>query len=511
MPLTVGHVAALPDLGLLVRAASASMEREVRWVAVSEHLDPTPWIEPGDLVLTTGMSLNEDDGTCREYVARLVAADAAGLGFGVGFRHATVPEGIIEAAEEAGFPLLEVPQPVPFVAVGKAVSRLLTTEEYADAAASFEAQRRMIRAVLNESGRADADVIAALARHVGGFALHLDSTGALITASPDTAAGRVAELADEIDRLRPRGLLASSSIASADEHMVIVPIGVKGAAEGFLVVGSTRPLRSADQSVMNLAVSLLSWAASQPLVMESGMDPWRRLLLTFAAEHGLDAALLGELGLDGLDPTRAVAVTLRPRPGLGVPDATVTALQRSGEAMLAGRRGGDVVGFLAVEHDGSLPLGLRTAASAPEVQAVGVSCVLDLTDPANVRQAMEQADHAVALGSGLKAFAEEPSRGLASLLDAATTAMWAHAYLADLMAAPEGAELMDTVRAWLAHHGQVDAAAQELGIHRHTVRHRLRRAEALLGRTLEDPAVRADLWFALGAVRAAASDDAASR
>ena len=64
---------------------------------------------------------------------------------------------------------------------------------------------------------------------------------------------------------------------------------------------------------------------------------------------------------------------------------------------------------------------------------------------------------------------------------------------------------MDTLRAWLDQHGQVDAAAQRLGIHRHTVRHRLRRAEGVLGRSLDDPAVRADLWFALAAVRPADS------
>ena len=60
---------------------------------------------------------------------------------------------------------------------------------------------------------------------------------------------------------------------------------------------------------------------------------------------------------------------------------------------------------------------------------------------------------------------------------------------------------MGTLRAWLEQHGQVDSAAQQLGIHRHTVRHRVRRAAAVLGRSLDDPAVRADLWFALEAVR----------
>ena len=127
--------------------------------------------------------------------------------------------------------------------------------------------------------------------------------------------------------------------------------------------------------------------------------------------------------------------------------------------------------------------------------------MLDLTDPANVRQALEQAERAAALGSGLRAYGEEPVRGLSSLIDAATTAAWAQGYLGDLVAAAEGEELMDTLRAWLEQHGQVDAAAQQLGIHRHTVRHRLRRAEAVLGRPLDDPAVRADLWFALSAVR----------
>jgi purine catabolism regulator len=153
-----------------------------------------------------------------------------------------------------------------------------------------------------------------------------------------------------------------------------------------------------------------------------------------------------------------------------------------------------------------------TLAQAPGVQVVGVSCVLDLTDPANVRQALQQADQAAAVGSGLRMFADEPARGLTSLLDAATTASWANGYLGELRTAAEGPELMDTLRAWLDQHGQVDAAAQRLGVHRHTVRHRLRRAEAVLGRSLDDPAVRADLWFALTAGRAPdATADALAR
>ena len=173
MPLTVGQVAALPDLGLIVRTSAPDLGRIVRWVAVSEHADPTPWLEGGDLLLTTGMSIAGDDAQAREYVERLVAADVAALGFGVGLSHQAVPPALVAAAERAGLPLLEVPQPVPFVALSKAVSRMLTDEEYAESAASFESQRRLIRAALAEP--AAVGVVPVLAKHVGGFALHLDS------------------------------------------------------------------------------------------------------------------------------------------------------------------------------------------------------------------------------------------------------------------------------------------------------------------------------------------------
>jgi PucR family transcriptional regulator, purine catabolism regulatory protein len=512
VPLTVGQVAALPDLGLLVRTSAPSLDREVRWVAVSELVDPKPWLDGGDLLLTTGMALVDDPKASRAYVRRLVDADVAALGFGVGLSHQVIPPSLVTAAEQAGLPVLEVPQPVPFVALSKAVSRLLSAEEYADSAASFDCQRRLIRAALAEPGApateragrrvatGTAGVVGVLAKHVNGFVLHLDALGDVITAHPSAAAERASGLAGEIERLRPRGLLASASIATADEHLVILPIGVKGAADGFLVVGSTRPLRSADQAVMNLAVSLLSWAASRPLATAEGMDPWRRLLVSVALEHGLTTDLASALGLGALQPGRAVALTVRGAAGRPVPDAVLAAANASGKAVVCRRASGDVGGFGAVDDDGDLPAPLRALAAVGDVGAVGVSCVLDLTDAANVRQAVDQADRA-ALGSGLQHFTDAPARGITSLIDAATTAAWATGYLGDLLAAPEGAELMETLLAWLDEHGQVDAAAQQLGIHRHTVRHRLRRAEAALGRTLDDPSVRADLWFALTAVR----------
>ncbi|HEY9438987.1 MAG TPA: helix-turn-helix domain-containing protein, partial [Streptomyces sp.] len=58
-------------------------------------------------------------------------------------------------------------------------------------------------------------------------------------------------------------------------------------------------------------------------------------------------------------------------------------------------------------------------------------------------------------------------------------------------------DLVASLSAWLSRHGQWDAAAADLGVHRHTLRYRMRRVEEILGRSLDDPDVRMELWLAL--------------
>jgi hypothetical protein len=231
------------------------------------------------------------------------------------------------------------------------------------------------------------------------------------------------------------------------------------------------------------------------------MDRWRSLLVERAHDSGLEEGLLTELGLSGLDPSRAFALAWRGEAGRPIAEDVLWTVNAITGVIACRHPAGGFVGFGPVAADGGVPAELADSAAAAGVVALGVSCALDLRDAANVRQAQDQADLASALGSGLRVFDEAPTRGLTSLIDASTTTAWAQGYLGALADTPEGPELMNTLRAWLGEHGQVDAAAQQLGIHRHTVRHRVRRAEAVLGRSLDDPSVRADLWFALSAVQ----------
>ncbi|HXD56411.1 MAG TPA: PucR family transcriptional regulator ligand-binding domain-containing protein, partial [Thermoleophilaceae bacterium] len=83
------------DIGLDLLTGEESAEAPVRWVHITELADPTPWLSGGELVLTTGMTLDTPE-VQREFTARLAGHHLAGLGFGTGFNHPDVPPAVLE-------------------------------------------------------------------------------------------------------------------------------------------------------------------------------------------------------------------------------------------------------------------------------------------------------------------------------------------------------------------------------------------------------------------------------
>ncbi|MEY4136483.1 MAG: hypothetical protein RL205_611 [Actinomycetota bacterium] len=491
MSLTVRDLLAMRDLGLTRCTTAVDLESPVSWVAVSELADPSPWLEGGEFLLTTGMRLGPDAQSCEEYIGHLVEAGISALGFGTGLSHAEVPAGLIAAAEARGITVLEVPEPVPFVAISRAVSQWLSSKEYEESARAFTAQRELIRTALAATTDMSA-TLHVLAKHVGGFALQVDARGHVLSASPAEAATRSDEFRSEIDRLRPRGLLSSSAISTADEHVALVPLGIRGTASGFLIVGTAGPLRPMDQAVLNLAVSLISWAQSRPLSSASELATLRGFLLAHADTERIGADVWRELGIHS-GTVHALSVRLRDGVSASEREALLGRLSSERDSLWIDQGGSAIVGVAGTGAVESLDV------LGDPIHAVGISAAFELGEPERFRNARDQAERASRSGTGLVHYERLAGRGFSSLVDASAASAWSAEYLAGISVSGEAPELLSTMKAWLAHHGQVDAAATTLGVHRHTVRHRLRRAEALLDRSLEDPAVRADLWFALHA------------
>ncbi|NEB91153.1 PucR family transcriptional regulator, partial [Streptomyces bauhiniae] len=187
-------------------------------------------------------------------------------------------------------------------------------------------------------------------------------------------------------------------------------------------------------------------------------------------------------------------------------EAAESAAARSGEAVLVVP---DRDRLVVLATDGGAAVAACTAyASAPESKADDDGLVVGLSAPAGpiaAATAYRQAEQAlsvarrrgrvlvehehVAAGSVLPLLADDAVRAFADGLLRA---------LRDHDATGRG-DLVASLRAWLSRHGQWDAAAADLGVHRHTLRYRMRRVEEILGRSLDDPDVRMELWLALKA------------
>ncbi|MEU1048234.1 PucR family transcriptional regulator [Streptomyces sp. NPDC005897] len=548
MPPTLASLVHHSALKLTVRAGEDRLDVPVRWAHVSELADPVPYMEGGELLLITALKLDaEDPEAMHRYVKRLADAGVVGLGFAVGVNYDQVPEALVEAARREGLPLLEVPRRTPFLAISKAVSAAIAADQYRAVTAGFAAQRELTRRALSDGPEG---LLAALAAQVDGWAALYDASGAVVATAPEWAGRRAARLTADVQRLRERPAPASSVVGGTgnSEHpenadrVELHSLGTSRRPRSALAVGTAAAPGTAERYAVHSAIALLTLTTERSRSLhEAGLRidaAVLRMLLAGEPDHARTVA--GDLYGGLLDaPFRIIvaesaaarnrASTTAPSTGDtggdtgGDPLGTLSALAevaesaaaRSGEAVLVvpeGERlvvlatdGGSAVAA-CVEHASALeaarPVSESRAGGDEEGLVVGLSAP---SGPIAASTAYKQAQQAlsvarrrgrvcvehehVAAGSVLPLLADDAVRAFADGLLRA---------LRDHDATGRG-DLVASVRAWLARHGQWDAAAADLGVHRHTLRYRMRRVEEILGRSLDDPDVRMELWLALKA------------
>ncbi|WP_312981462.1 PucR family transcriptional regulator [Corynebacterium sp.] len=129
----IADLIADPSLHLELATPSwdEELHRPVRAVATAEQMDPTAYLEPDTLLLTTGMAMNFEDGRIWEaYVERLVGAHVPAVAFGIGQPHRRVPAGLLAAARSVGLPVLTVSADMPFLHLQHSVNQAIAGEKY---------------------------------------------------------------------------------------------------------------------------------------------------------------------------------------------------------------------------------------------------------------------------------------------------------------------------------------------------------------------------------------------
>jgi purine catabolism regulator len=275
-----------PDLGLVVRAGAEHLDRPVQWVHTSELADPTGFLEGGELLLTTGLWVRSG---AADYIKRLHAAGVAGLGFGTGLTHAAVPSTVIKAANAVGLPVIEVPRPVPFIAISKAVAKAVAAEEYAAVTRAYQAQRALTSAAVRPNGVTT--VTRQLARRLDAWTVLLDPRGAVRAGDSPV----LDELRSELPRFHAGPASLTYELDGAE--ITVQTLGAGERIRGFLAVGRATRLTPADQQVLTTAASLLTVSFERPHAVEAATRRLRGglLRLLLAGETALVAEIAADL------------------------------------------------------------------------------------------------------------------------------------------------------------------------------------------------------------------------
>ncbi|WP_329290805.1 PucR family transcriptional regulator [Streptomyces sp. NBC_01455] len=551
MPPTLASLVHHSALKLTVRAGEDRLDVPVRWAHVSELADPVPYMEGGELLLITALTLDaEDPDAMRRYVKRLAGAGVVGLGFAVGVNYEETPKALVDAAEGEGLPLLEVPRRTPFLAISKAVSAAIAADQYRAVTAGFAAQRELTKQALSDGPQG---LLAALAGQVDGWAALYDASGAVVAAAPEWAGRRAGRLTPDVERLRERPAPASS-VVGGEDRVELHSLGTGRRPRAALAVGTAAALGTAERYAVHSAIALLTLTTERSRPLHAAEQrigaAVLRMLLAGQPEHARTVAgdLYGEL-LDApfrlilaesasasaarahADGHARVAAAKPSKAQVAVPDTNgdplgglaeivESAAARSGESVLVVPDGERLVvlavdGGAAVAACGEYALALDAARTGAREQPAAEEdeLVVGLSAPAGpiaAAGAYKQAEQALSVarrrGRSLVEHEELAAGSVLPLLADDAVRAFADGLLRPLYEhdATGRGDLVASLRAWLSRHGQWDAAAADLGVHRHTLRYRMRRVEEILGRSLDDPDVRMELWLALKTTAAAA-------
>ncbi len=567
MPPTLASLVHHSTLKLTVRAGGDRLDVPVRWVHASELADPVPYMEGGELLLITALKLDaEDPDAMRRYVKRLVGAGVAGLGFAVGVNYEEIPKALVDAAEHEGLPLLEVPRRTPFLAISKAVSAAISADQYRAVTAGFAAQRELTRQALSHGPEgllaalasqvdgwaalydASGAVVATAPEWAGRRAGLLTADVERLRERPAPASAVVGGAEDGDD---------DGAGVGGRDRVELHSLGTGRRPRAALAVGTAAALGTAERYALHSAIALLTLTTERSRSLQAAEQRLGaavlRMLLAGEPDHARAVAggLYGEL-LDAPfrivvaeSATTPVGAVRRParwppptrtairwagspsawnrpprgrgrrcwwcRRGTGWSSSRSTGVRRRRPAGSSrrrwrrlGRRGGSrgrgrsgegspapqpVFPFRATRMNlwwGCRPAGPIAAAAAYKQAEQALSV-------ARRRGRILVEHEQLAAGSVVPLLADDAVRAFA---DGLLRPLYEHD-------ATGRGDLVASLRAWLSRHGQWDAAAADLGVHRHTLRYRMRRVEEILGRSLDDADMRMELWLALKTTAAA--------
>lgn len=471
---------------MLAGEDQAASRPACRGIHLTDTPDPTPWLQGGELIITTGLLLSTE-ALQREFVERVAARKCVALGYSAHDAGAA-PRAMVETAARVGLPMFELPYQVPLVDVTMFVTRAILDAHYSAMRNAVTLHRRMLAAITQG---ADLPVILQVAGcELPDYGLVLLDYFGQVLAQHDPG-GRLGDVDWQQLRLHgERAVRSGERSDQADPGRVVSSWGVRvgSETEGFLVAVGQRPVDEHEELLLEQVVA----GATMTLARELSIRQARRTLVSELVEgvatNQVSQQVLVErmrkVSLSEDTPFRMLCVPVPPGQGPGdvcrlVEDQLVK------ERPVVGCFDGAVYAIVTADHDGAAadvhgalrrrgwqtPVGRSRATTGPDGLATAYRECSAAARRAPAREGVhdvESLDVVSLLGGDKGELAQlVVERVLGPVIE--------H----DLA---EGSRLVESLAVFLQQGCKPGPAAAELFVHRHTLAYRLDRIAAITGR-----------------------------
>jgi PucR family transcriptional regulator, purine catabolism regulatory protein len=516
----------------VVVAGADRLDTPVRWVHAMELTDVARLLRGGELVLSTGIALPDDERLLADYVTELADVGVAGLAVELGRRYAgSLPAALVVAAEQAGLPLIAFEHEVAFIEITEAVHARIIDAQLEELRVSERLHEMFTE--LSVAGASPEEVVRQAAALAGRPVILADLSHRVLAFSPGGAdPGRLLSgFAARSRSVRTSG----RTLYDEASGWLTTPVGARGEDWGRVILVCDGPPAPTDTVLIERAATTLALGRLLTRHRESLERQAHRTLISgiISQAHAdpAEAAVRSRaLGVP-VDGRQLIALVLRFRePGLGVSaHARVLDLADTVAAACRAERIPSLVGTLDDARVGAmLSLGPRADVDdvltkvatwirdrAPAV-LVGVGATAESIRDVrrSFLEASQVADVAASRpGDRDPLFYRLPDlrlRGLLHLLrDDPRLQTFVERELGALLAADPG--LIDALAAYLAAGGNKAEAAKAAHLARPTFYERLRRIERICGTDLSSAESRTSLHVALLALNASQIDHLWSR
>lgn len=511
------------------------LDAPVRWIHLSDAADLTGLLQGGELMMTTGGALAQDDERVAAYLRMLADLGVVGLVVELGTSLRRLPDLVPGLADELGLPVVVLERRTRFVDVTEQVHRWIVSDRYDEL--QFARATHETFTSLNIRRAAPADIVTTASQILDAPVVLEDLNRHVLAFDPagSPAASLLDRWSERSRRNRdPMGepVEPADATAGADSSTwFTVPVGVPPERWGRLVL----PCGASDVPRATMVLE----RTAQSLQLQRMLEQDRDAVLVHALGGLLDDLVTGRVDDEAEAQARAVALGMSagaryvplvvavPRGGGGDALAQSGVDRRVLSAVRAALTTAGLTGIASIRRQGTIAVLMSTPSPAGADQARRAVCdrlserlagsagtdswvagtATDAPELLAAAAGLAEAEHVAEVGlatrtSGERLFrsSDVRLRGLLALLrtDHRVQA-FVESELGRLLAhdARTGEDLMSVLRAFLASGGSKSDTARATGLARPTLYARLARIERILGAPLESAESRTSLHAAL--------------